>query len=55
MKRYTKTIVVGLLTVTFLIINSNLSYAKKESDYINEAIKISGGKVEECGLRFLLQ
>jgi len=51
MKKYTKLIVVALLTVTFLIINSNLSYAKKESNYINEIIQVSGGKVEECGLK----
>lgn len=51
MKKYTKLIIVGLLTVIFIILSSNLSYAKKDIDYIGEIVRLSNGKIEECGLK----
>jgi len=51
MKKYTKLIIVGLLTVILITLNAKLSYAKKDIDYINEIVKLSNGNVEECGLK----
>jgi len=51
MKKYTKLIIVGLLTVILITLNSKLSYAKKDIDYINEIVILSNGDIEECGVK----
>lgn len=51
MKKCLKLISIIILTVSFFAINNNLSYAKKNADYINEVIAISDGNIEECGIK----